>query len=848
MPVDIKFGKDEVKLTSDQLEEELAKSKSYINRNKRRHVFLTPPEQLKDLLLGIHVYRTTLPDVFDEDQTPRTVKVGAVIEFENMTVDEKAKLEEERSRKAKQRQDEARRARKHQQHEQQQDRSNNSEQVQQSGAAAPADPQPTVLQQIRLIHNTKGKFKSNLNKQDLLTMIQDSQSRLTRSRTGVSFSDKLHARTLEETVTWALAHAKENAASLLMQLLQLEEQLNDFSKERKHALERFHALHRREPRGADEFAEFYVDNVLPAGSGEANSFTSPMSSPPVSPRGHKQSASSRTSLQAASNSSHIHSHSHPNGSGGSPSLQHNHNHAISTLALTKRLDQLKESGTDAFDRAVSAPQSPAPTSKPSIMPGGLSGRRRYSIKSNDSGQHFSPAMLMGAQELRSSDSPGADASICRGEMVRASQSHRAGISANGNNGLNEAAPPDYQSPTAAASSSAAAIAAASRAKHDRAQQRRKTFEEQQRTGENGKSSKGSTYRQRRSQNQEGGALFNPNSQPTVYSNAVSGQAKEGQQNDATRKAIEASDKQTKAFKLALEETMEEFRRRDERLNAKCDRVSQGEERFIRGAKRLCSRLSNFDVSVAREAQHLQQTVDDKAFVWPEVMESMMANMKIDNHYFMRDLRVMELRVCAVRSFKQLERLYEARWLTELLPKVRELHRRAPGGNLPLAALLFVSTTVHVLMHGWALDEYTFYSILEGAVVQRDDHSKSAVHRMVSCVRDVVGVSPEQFLRYLASRDIPASPELTAQIRANRKKRRAAKLGRVTNRSSSLRPITEDGPGVQDMSLSEIANQWQETNLDSPTSLSRFRESIGESDGASEYGDDLDRDSRPSSRA
>lgn len=719
MPVEVLYGSAEEKLTAEEKEAEASLSLSYKNRNQRRHVYLTDPRELKDLLMGIHLYRTTAPNVFDEDQKAHTIKVGAQIERENLTEEEKTKEEDnERSRKEARLRQCGKNSREPQPGE---------------------NPQPTVLQRLRLIHNTKGKFKSQ---QSFTQMIHESQTRVIRSRTGVSFSGDVKPRSLDETVDWALAHVKgKNESVLLGKLFSLEDQATRYGLERKLTLERFRALHRRAPLDLDEFASFFVDNVLTTTSLDAEA----------------DGGGSGNVIKP----SHISSKTRSFNSPGKPLTGASNSHPVGfhdsgNVSLAKRLEQL----------TVQSPSIAPGSERPA--PGGVGSRRRYSLKNCDSGsqlQYFSPSTVI---------SRGLPTTPTFGQQQQGSSSEEA------------AAEP---------SSRAASPLPRSSSRERPSSTSRKTIKAAISEKQSEPTPRAPTFRQRRSEAGKNNSDTLSASQPTVYSNAITSNPTSGkeQQNSSVRVAVAAAASQIKAFHAELHDKLEDFRRMDSRILGKCEQVLHGEERFSQNADRLCDSFCRFDEGLDQDVQDLQKKIDDKDYHLPESMALIMSNLKLKDHHFMRDLRLMETRVSGVRSFKALERLHEASWVVDFFPKLREMHRRAPGGHIPPAALLFISAVLNVIMHGWALDQASFYRILEGAVLHADDFSKSAVHRVVSLVREVVGISPEQFLRYLTARDIPPSPELTALIRANRVKRRLAAKRSPTTRSqsSSLRPITED---------------------------------------------------------
>ena len=260
MPITIIHGKDEVQQTQEEKDREQADSKAYIQRNKRRGVFLTPPEQLKDLLLGIRVYHTVQPGVFDEDQTPRTTKVGAGT-FVDCEPDDpprghlahpRAPRHELHARS--QSQADAPSSSHHRQYQQHQHQQQNAQ------SAAP-DAQPTLLQRIRLIHNTNGKFKSALQKEDLLTLIDESQQRVMSVRSGGASAIDTEPRDIRETISWAIGHV-DQCADPLGALFTMEEQVLAFQAERRRVAERYRAHYRRDPEGEDQLANFFIEHFL----------------------------------------------------------------------------------------------------------------------------------------------------------------------------------------------------------------------------------------------------------------------------------------------------------------------------------------------------------------------------------------------------------------------------------------------------------------------------------------------------------------------------------------------------------------------------------------------------------
>lgn len=137
-----------------------------------------------------------------------------------------------------------------------------------------------------------------------------------------------------------------------------------------------------------------------------------------------------------------------------------------------------------------------------------------------------------------------------------------------------------------------------------------------------------------------------------------------------------------------------------------------------------------------------------------------------------------------------------------------MHRSPPGSTgYSISSVKFLSVLQNVLMRGWPLDADLFFTLVD--CIPGSEHCISMVHRVVSAVRESVGsaldvsqggsptrppsggnsqqnssdsanlspsrlprygVTPRQFLRYLESRGITPSPELTAEIRLHKKKK------------------------------------------------------------------------------
>jgi hypothetical protein len=230
-----------------------------------------------------------------------------------------------------------------------------------------------------------------------------------------------------------------------------------------------------------------------------------------------------------------------------------------------------------------------------------------------------------------------------------------------------------------------------------------------------------------------------------------------------------------------------------RLTRACGKVTSSTQRFDKNSSKVCSRIASFDEFVSKEARRIEQTVADNAFLFPKAMISKMENLKLDNHHFMRDLKVMEARVRAEQGFGALERAMAARWPGELLPRLRDLVRRSPV--LPPSGLRFVAVALQVLMQGWPISRQIFFSVLEQTITEPHDHSNGFVHKVVAAVREApqVQVSAEEWLLYLQSKGVEEYPEITADIRAARKKRKEKERAAIKGRTRKAAPAPAPAP-------------------------------------------------------
>lgn len=167
---------------------------------------------------------------------------------------------------------------------------------------------------------------------------------------------------------------------------------------------------------------------------------------------------------------------------------------------------------------------------------------------------------------------------------------------------------------------------------------------------------------------------------------------------------------------------------------------------------------------------------------------------------------MEAKVKSLHNWQCLAHMTSHRWLLDFLPKLRDIVRRSPPGSSLYAesGVRFLCVLQCVLMRGWALDASLFFTLVD--CIPGPDHSLSMVHRIVSAAREAVGascmtggggssasaglahanaVSPRQLLRYLESRGVVPSPELTAEILTRKKKR----IRSVNERNSVKRSLS-----------------------------------------------------------
>ncbi len=113
--------------------------------------------------------------------------------------------------------------------------------------------------------------------------------------------------------------------------------------------------------------------------------------------------------------------------------------------------------------------------------------------------------------------------------------------------------------------------------------------------------------------------------------------------------------------------------------------------------------------------------------------------------------------------------------------------------------------------------------MEAIITQPSDHAKLSTHRIVSPIRESVGIGPEDFLSYLHRRGITPCPELTSVVREERKRRerdqrekeksRTSRSGRQSlyvnkksniNRPAVTMPIVEESVAVKDGKALRVA--------------------------------------------
>jgi hypothetical protein len=117
---------------------------------------------------------------------------------------------------------------------------------------------------------------------------------------------------------------------------------------------------------------------------------------------------------------------------------------------------------------------------------------------------------------------------------------------------------------------------------------------------------------------------------------------------------------------------------------------------------------------------------------------------------------------------RMQHLVGHRWFLRIIHSLHQYKKKmkTPVRKSLLRFLLAAST---LLENGRSIDPTLFYSLVT-QLVRPDDQQDVMVHRSLALFRAVIGVDAEAYSQYLAHREIPACPELMAEVREVHRKR------------------------------------------------------------------------------
>lgn len=131
----------------------------------------------------------------------------------------------------------------------------------------------------------------------------------------------------------------------------------------------------------------------------------------------------------------------------------------------------------------------------------------------------------------------------------------------------------------------------------------------------------------------------------------------------------------------------------------------------------------------------------------------------------RDLRRMHSSAAGRALAVCMARIMAHEWFPAVVAKLRDFMRRlnADVSALPSCCLRLTIFCKHILQFGHSVSREVLYVVIDGAVVQKEDHMKLIVHQTLRLIRDGIGVSAREFLSYFDERGLEPNPELLNEI-------------------------------------------------------------------------------------
>jgi hypothetical protein len=252
-----------------------------------------------------------------------------------------------------------------------------------------------------------------------------------------------------------------------------------------------------------------------------------------------------------------------------------------------------------------------------------------------------------------------------------------------------------------------------------------------------------------------------------------------------------------------------FQAQNEVIDSLCRKSEKKTKRFNTTGHRVLKKWTGFRLRVNEQREQMDSMCGDIAFQWPSVMKIKLKNFPIDGDKaektlgmgVRKSMAIVNLRTCHELHTKAFDNLANAKWLLAFLAKLRDFLRRS-STPCPSSCFKFIYVIQSILARGWDLTNETFFLILERVLTQAEDYSNVTVNKAIRAARDVVGVGPEEFLKYLEDRKITPCPELLAQIRSHRRKKaRKEKIQAMKKGRQHRKKNASNSQGVQSLTTS-----------------------------------------------
>lgn len=189
---------------------------------------------------------------------------------------------------------------------------------------------------------------------------------------------------------------------------------------------------------------------------------------------------------------------------------------------------------------------------------------------------------------------------------------------------------------------------------------------------------------------------------------------------------------------------------------------------------LLHQWEQFNIAKNIQQKHLLYILDHKEFLFNEEMLYNLQCLDIESNNYIKDLKIMKKVARSKLRLKGIQNILKSKWVIQSISKINEYYKRTKQ-IIPMCCFRFLSIMKNILMLGFSLTNEMYYYIMEKSLRNpKEEHATLLIYEMLKSARDVLNITPEEFLIYIKKNNYQECPKLLELVRMNKEKRLRSK--------------------------------------------------------------------------